>query len=297
MRDIRVGVVEDDPTACQRVLDYMNQYHSETGTEFTISVFDDGEKIVEKYTPTYDILLLDIEMKHMDGMAAARQIRERDDSVVIVFITAAPQYAINGYEVQALSYLLKPVPYFAFRQEIKRSIDMVRRRADDAMLIDTGGKQMRVELSDVLYLESIRHTIIIHTLGGKLSVTGTLKDFEERLAGQSFFRSNSCYLVNMQHVVGVDGQDCVMSNGEALRISRPRKKAFLVALANYLGSGGATSNAVSGATAASNNTGTTGNANTAATTDTAATVTASDTAGFAAASTTSAPGTTAAAGV
>ncbi|TPF83367.1 LytTR family transcriptional regulator [Bifidobacterium sp. UTCIF-36] len=247
MRDIRVGVVEDDPTACQRVLDYMNQYHSETGTEFTISVFDDGEKIVEKYTPTYDILLLDIEMKHMDGMAAARQIRERDDSVVIVFITAAPQYAINGYEVQALSYLLKPVPYFAFRQEIKRSIDMVRRRADNAMLIDTGGKQMRVELSDVLYIESIRHTIIIHTLGGKLSVTGTLKDFEERLAGQSFFRSNSCYLVNMQHVVGVDGQDCVMSNGEALRISRPRKKAFLVALANYLGSGGATSNVAIGA--------------------------------------------------
>lgn len=89
MRDIRVGVVEDDPTACQRVLYYLNQYHSETGTEFTISVFDDGEKIVEKYTPTYDILLLDIEMKHMDGMAAARQIRERDDSVVIVFITAA----------------------------------------------------------------------------------------------------------------------------------------------------------------------------------------------------------------
>lgn len=296
MRDIRVGVVEDDPTACQRVLDYLNQYHSETGTEFTISVFDDGEKIVEKYTPTYDILLLDIEMKHMDGMAAARQIRERDDSVVIVFITAAPQYAINGYEVQALSYLLKPVPYFAFRQEIKRSIDMVRRRADDAMLIDTGGKQMRVELSDVLYIESIRHTIIIHTLGGKLSVTGTLKDFEERLAGQSFFRSNSCYLVNMQHVVGVDGQDCVMSNGEALRISRPRKKAFLVALANYLGSGGATSNVASGATAASNNTGTTGNANTAAATDTAATVTASDTAGFAAAPTATAPGTTAVVG-
>lgn len=296
MRDIRVGVVEDDPTACQRVLDYLNQYHSETGTEFTISVFDDGEKIVEKYTPTYDILLLDIEMKHMDGMAAARQIRERDDSVVIVFITAAPQYAINGYEVQALSYLLKPVPYFAFRQEIKRSIDMVRRRADDAMLIDTGGKQMRVELSDVLYIESIRHTIIIHALGGKLSVTGTLKDFEERLAGQSFFRSNSCYLVNMQHVVGVDGQDCVMSNGEALRISRPRKKAFLVALANYLGSGGATSNAASGAAAASNNTGTTGTANTAATTDTDATVTASDTAGFAAAPTATAPGTTAAVG-
>ena len=61
MHDIRIGVVEDDPAACQRVLDYLNQYRSETGTEFTISVFDDGEQIVEKYTPIYDILFLDIE--------------------------------------------------------------------------------------------------------------------------------------------------------------------------------------------------------------------------------------------
>ena len=203
MRDIRVGVVEDDPASCQRVLDYLNQYRSETGTEFTISVFDDGEQIVEKYTPMYDILFLDIEMQHMDGMAAARRIRERDNTVVIVFITAAPQYAINGYEVQALSYLLKPVPYFAFRQELKRSIDMVRRRGSESLLIEAGGRQMRVELADVLYLESIRHTIIVHTLSGKLSVSGTLKDFEERLADQDFIRSNSCYQVNLRHVVGV----------------------------------------------------------------------------------------------
>lgn len=251
MHDIRIGVVEDDPAACRRVLDYLNQYRSETGTEFTISVFDDGEQIVEKYTPIYDILFLDIEMQHMDGMAAARRIRERDDSVVIVFITAAPQYAINGYEVQALSYLLKPVPYFAFRQELKRSIDMVHRRGSESLLIEASGRQMRVELADVLYIESIRHTIIVHTLSGKLSVSGTLKDFEERLAEQDFFRSNSCYLVNLRHVVGVEGQDCVMSNGEALRVSRPRKKAFLTTLANYMGAAGPTSRA-STQTAASN---------------------------------------------
>lgn len=248
MREIRVGVVEDDAAACQQVLDYLNRYQAESqeggqpgnGVRFTVSVFDDGEKIVEQYRPVYDILLLDIEMKRMDGMEAARRIRERDDSVVIVFITAAPQYAINGYEVQALSYLLKPVPYFAFRQELKRSIDMVRRRSDGSMLIEAGGNQMRLELSDVTYIESIRHTIIVHTLDGKLSVSGTLKDFEGRLADQDFFRSNSCYLVNLRHVVGVDGQDCVMSNAERLRVSRPRKKAFLTALTNYMGASGPT---------------------------------------------------------
>lgn len=98
MRNIRIGVVEDDPASCQLVLDYLNRYQQENGEQFTVSVFDDGARIVEKYTPVYDILLLDIEMSEMDGMAAARRIRERDDKVVIVFITAAPQYAISGYE-------------------------------------------------------------------------------------------------------------------------------------------------------------------------------------------------------
>jgi len=79
MRNIRIGVVEDDPASCQLVLDYLNRYQQENGEQFTVSVFDDGARIVEKYTPVYDILLLDIEMSEMDGMAAARRIRERDD--------------------------------------------------------------------------------------------------------------------------------------------------------------------------------------------------------------------------
>lgn len=237
MRNIRIGVVEDDPASCQLVLDYLNRYQNENNEQFTVSVFDDGARIVEKYTPSYDILLLDIEMKEMDGMAAARRIRERDEKVVIVFITAAPQYAISGYEVRALSYLLKPVPWFAFSQELKKSIDMVRRSESNSMLIETSGGQMRLDLSDILYFESIRHTIVIHTLEGKLSINGTLKDMETKLTDYSFFRSNSCYLVNLKHISGVVDQDCVMSNGEKLRVSRPRKKAFLTALTNYMGGG------------------------------------------------------------
>lgn len=237
MRNIRIGVVEDEPTACQKVLDYLNRYQAENSENFTVSVFDDGAKIVEGYRPIYDILLLDIEMKQMDGMEAARRIRKVDGSVVIVFITNASQYAINGYEVQALSYLLKPVPYFAFSQEIKRCIEAVRRQSDDSMLFEARSQRTRVELKSIVYIESIRHTIVIHTLDGKLSVTSTLKELEAQLAEHDFFRSNSCYLVNLRHVTGIEDQDCIMSNGERLRISRPRKKAFVAALTGYINGG------------------------------------------------------------
>ena len=113
----------------------------------------------------------------------------------------------------------------------------VTRNGDDSMLIETSNGQMRLNLADILYLESIRHTIVIHTLEGKLSINGTLKDMEAKLADHHFFRSNSCYLVNLKHVTGVADQDCIMSNGEQLRVSRPRKKAFMAALTDYMGGG------------------------------------------------------------
>ena len=94
--------------------------------------------------------------------------------------------------MRALSYLLKPLPWFAFSQELKKSIDMVRRNGDDSMLIETGNGQMRLNLADILYLESIRHTIVIHTLEGKLSINGTLKDMEAKLEFLLSGESQAC---------------------------------------------------------------------------------------------------------
>lgn len=235
MEPIRIGVVEDDPTASRLVLTYLKRYHDEYGTTFVTSTFKDGADIVEGYFPAYDILLMDIEMTGMDGMQAAREIRRQDTHVVIVFITAAPQYAISGYEVQALSYLLKPVPWFAFSQELKRSIAALQRRSADSVLVEAGSNRLRLTFSEIVYAESIRHTIVIHTLGDTISMSGTLKELETQWRDHNLFRSNSCYLVNLRHVNAVEGQECVMSTGERLRISRPRKKAFLSALVNSLG--------------------------------------------------------------
>ena len=93
---IRIALVEDDPACREQLRGYLDRYGKESGEKLSVTTFADGDEIALHYTADYDIILMDIEMKFMDGMTAAELIREKDDSVVIIFITNSPQYAIKG---------------------------------------------------------------------------------------------------------------------------------------------------------------------------------------------------------
>lgn len=232
---IRIGIVEDDGASSALLVSYLRRYEQEHGETFAVRTFSDGARVVAGYRPDFDILLLDVEMPELDGFSAAERIRQVDRDVVIVFITNMTQYAIRGYEVDALSYVLKPVPYFAFSQEIKKSVTRLRRRSSDYLLLAVDGGVARVATDDIVFLESAKHRTTVHTVDGRYSVVGPLKALEAELEGKSFFRSNSGYLVNLRHVLGVQGSSALLVGGHDLLISRPRKKAFLAALTDYLG--------------------------------------------------------------
>ena len=117
-----IAVVEDDSSASQQIQNYLSLYQKENEQEFSVTVFADGLSILEDYHPIWDIILMDIEMPLMDGMTAAKCIRELDQSVIIIFITNMAKYAIKGYEVGALDFVLKPVSYFAFSLKITLSL-------------------------------------------------------------------------------------------------------------------------------------------------------------------------------
>ena len=232
---IRIGVVEDEPRSRQHVLDHLRRYESEQGESFEIRTYSDGRDISAGYIPDFDIIFLDVEMEHVDGFTAAKRIREVDPEVVLVFITNMAQFAIRGYEVDALSYLLKPVPYFAFSQELNRSIERVHKRAGDSLMLTVDSELLRVDLSGILYFESIKHRMVAHALTRQYHFVGTMKEMEESLRGKGFFRSNNGYLVNLRHVTGVKQNSCLLAGDKELQISRPRKKAFLDALTDYVG--------------------------------------------------------------
>lgn len=119
----RIAIVEDEAAVREQLAGYVQRYTRQYGTPFEVTEFADGMEILEDYRPQFDIIFLDVEMKHLDGMETARRIRERDGGVLIVFITNMAQYAIRGYAVGALDYVLKPVPYFAFSQQLQRRWD------------------------------------------------------------------------------------------------------------------------------------------------------------------------------
>jgi DNA-binding LytR/AlgR family response regulator len=167
-------------------------------------------------------------------MRAAELIRQMDSDVILIFITNMAQYALKGYEVQAMNYLLKPVTYFAFSQEIRKAVGYIRERKKKYFFIRVENGTLRLDSEDVLYLESKKHQIIIHTQKESYTTRDSMKNLEQTLSTFNFVRCNNCYLVNLAYVEGVM-QNSVIVAGDELQVSRPRKKLFMDALADYVG--------------------------------------------------------------
>ena len=233
----RIAIVEDEAAVREQLAGYVQRYTRQYGTPFEVTEFADGMEILEDYRPQFDIIFLDVEMKHLDGMETARRIRERDGGVLIVFITNMAQYAIRGYAVGALDYVLKPVPYFAFSQQLQKALGQLEKRERHYLAVAVDGGMRRLDAAEIYYLESEGHKVHFYTEKEDFVVPGTLKNYEEKLVGRAFARCNSGYLVNLAQVSGVQ-QDMVQVGPYTLQISRPRRKAFMAGLADYIGGGG-----------------------------------------------------------
>ncbi|MDO4521607.1 MAG: LytTR family DNA-binding domain-containing protein [Eubacteriales bacterium] len=231
---IRIAIVEDEDLYVNQLTEYLQEYQKTQGEEISVTVYRDGDAITSKYKAQFDIILMDIQMKFVDGMTAAEEIRKVDSQVIIIFITNMTQYAIRGYEVDALDYILKPVSYFAFCERLGRAIARLKKRTSSFITIPVKGGILRLETADIYYVESQGHNLIYHTGNGDYIAPGTMKSAEEELGDYSFSRGNKCYLINLEHVDGIQDK-CAQIKGQKLQLSRPRQNAFMQDLTKYWG--------------------------------------------------------------
>lgn len=229
---MRVAVVEDDKECADQIIGFIDRYCKENNEHTSVVTFSDGIDIASDYTADFDVVFLDIVMKHMDGLKTAEYIRKMDKKVIIIFITSDPQYAIQGYSVEALSFILKPVNYFVFSQEFARCFNKVNGDLRKYVVFPTEKGMDRIALDKIVYIESRDHQQIINTTERTYCVYETMKKLEAKLPDEQFSRCNNCYIVNLAYVKGIHGEYVLIEGGE-LKISRARRKSFLDDMANY----------------------------------------------------------------
>ena len=120
---MKIVVLEDDANQTRQINDYLLQYQQvHAGFQYAVKTYSSGRRLLEEYRPDTDLLLLDIQLPDMLGIDVARQIRQNDPRVMIIFVTNLAQYAIDGYSVNAFDYVLKPLNSFSFSKKLERAM-------------------------------------------------------------------------------------------------------------------------------------------------------------------------------
>lgn len=236
---MRVLIAEDEPDFAQQMEQHLRRFAEENQLPLTMQTYGNGAELVEQYRPDWDILLLDVDMPGMDGISAARCIRETDTDVVIIFVTNLAQYAICGYEVNALDYVLKPVNYYALSIKLKKALRYCRKSETKYLLLNRGGDLVRIPLNYLYYVEVYDHQLRYRTADGDFLMTGSrsLTAVEKELEGEGFVRCHSSYLVNLRYIDRLEGSN-VWVAGNQLPVSRSRRKKLLEAMLNEAKGGG-----------------------------------------------------------
>ena len=231
---MKIAIVEDEKEFSDTLLGYFDRYQKENNTSYKIDVFDSAESYLEK-KESVDVIFLDINLKKMNGLELARKIRETNKQVMLFFVTNLGQYAINGYEVDAIDFCLKPISYPDFCMKMRKVVGNYSKNVDVVFTISTiDGLQKVISSKKLKYVETVKHYLIFHYEDGDYKARGTMKEIESTLSIPSFIKINSGYLINMAYVSSFDGNDVAIGE-DKLSVSRSKKTDFLVSFSNYIG--------------------------------------------------------------
>ena len=231
---LHIAIVDDEPSVCDFLRQGTQSVLDNASLEGNISVFNSAEAFLASSAQPFHLVLLDIQMQGMDGMACAEMLRQRDSNVVIIFITSMVQYAVQGYLVEALDYIVKPVTEAQLQLSLGRALRKLQDRQPHTVAFRAGGVITPVSVEDVLYVEAVNHSAIAHTVRGEIPCGMTLSAVENLLAPYHFHRCHAAFLINLAKVERVQANDVVVA-GVTVPVSKHRRKAMMQAITAWWG--------------------------------------------------------------
>ena len=238
---LNIAICDDEKYFRNEIRGILEKYLSAEGIVCSIDDFASGEELTDLgiEMQKYDIVFLDINMDQMDGIDAARKIREKSKDIFIVFVTAYIDYTIEGYKVDAFRYILKNNNML--EGSIEECLDSIRERMAyevEQREFEFSEGRKTVSLERILFVESNLHRLIFHIMEDSLkqyTVYKTLDDMEKEFEGKGFIRIHQSYLVNVQHVNSISRYYLILDNGTRLSIPRARYNEVQKLIAEYKG--------------------------------------------------------------
>jgi len=228
---VRIAICDDEERYRIELKTILNKLL--INADLNIDTFDDGNILADAFAASpYDLVFLDIEMPALDGITLAKKIRSRSENVFIVFLTSHIEYALEGYEVNALRYLTKPVDI----EKLKEVIRYVQEKQGSSrqIIVKEDGEEILIDINDVIYMESMNQNVRIVTAGGEHVIRYNISDFEDQLKNDGFFRIHRGYLISLSKVKKLAGNDVILDGGETLPVSRSNVKPLKEALYTYV---------------------------------------------------------------
>lgn len=213
----RTLVVEDEAQEARHLTDLLTRYGKQHGVEFKVTWHSSAMEMLSD-KGHYDLCLLDIEMPGINGMEAAGLLRTYDETIPIIFVTNLAKYAVKGYEVGALGFIVKPVSYGGLSLSLDRALRAIGANAGRSVAVPTEDGVRVVPLRSIIYVEVTKHRLTYH-IENEAPVVRV---------------SKSC-LANMDKISLVRNAEVQMTNGDLLRISRTHKKEVVDKVTDYLG--------------------------------------------------------------